>query len=308
MTYSATKKIAPAALNTLKAALAQIYWYKKDLRSFLYNCMDNTGALAHLNWQAYKREIVGQLVDRLAANESAHRADPLRLMSEVARFDDFSHLAILDDGEKKVSRARAAVIALRKQIAGHIELVEEQRNIEKRRQRNRRAKLETMETQRMLEALRNEYLDLMLMAPQPRGYALEKLMAKLFDLFDLDPKESFRVTGEQIDGAFAFEGTDYLFEARWRSEPTSRDQLDVFDAKIARKLDNTLGLFLSINGFAEDGVTSYASRRSRMILMDGSDLISVLEDRIPLDRLLLLKRRHAAQKGEIHVSVARLLS
>ena len=306
-TYSAMKKIAPAALNTLKAALAQIYWYKNDLRSFLINCMNDTAVLSRLNWDSYKREIVGELVDRLAATETDHQADLLRLMSEVARFDDFSHLAILDDGEDKATRARAAVAALRKQVAGHMELVEEQRNIETRREMNRQAKHKTVTTHKLLEKLRQEYVALLPMPPQPRGYALETLMANLFDLFDLDPKQSFRVRGEQIDGAFAFDGTDYLFEARWRNEPTSRDQLDIFDAKISRKLDNTLGLFLSINGFSEEGVTLYASQRSRMILMDGSDLMSVLEDRIPLDRLLLLKRRHAAQKGQIYVPIGRLL-
>ena len=302
------KKIAPAALNALKAALAQIYWYKKDLRSFLTNCMTNSAVLSHLNWQAYKRDIVSQLIDRLAANETNHQADLLRLMSEVARFDDFSHLAILDDGKDKVARARTAVRALRRQVGDHMELVEEQRNIEKRREESRQISLKTMATQKLLEELRQAYLALLPMAPQPRGYALEPLMTQLFDLFDLDPKRSFRITGEQIDGAFAFDGTDYLFEARWRDEPTPREQLDIFDSKISRKLDNTLGLFLSINGFAEDGVTQYASRRSRMILMDGSDLMSILDGRITLDRLLLLKRRRAAQKGQIYVPISRLLS
>lgn len=36
-----------------------------------------------------------------------------------------------------------------------------------------------------------------------------------------------------------------------------------------------------------------------MILMDGSDLMAVLENRIDLVELLLLKRRHAAQTGNI---------
>jgi hypothetical protein len=31
--------------------------------------------------------------------------------------------------------------------------------------------------------------------------------------------------------------------------------------KLGRKLDNTLGLFLSINGFSEDGVKAHSSGR-----------------------------------------------
>ncbi len=163
-----------------------------------------------------------------------------------------------------------------------------------------------MATQERLNKLRDDYVRIISMPVQKRGYALEPLLNELFDVFDLDPKRSFRPSGEQIDGAFSFEGTDYLVEARWREEPTPRSELDVFDAKIGRKLENTLGLFLSISGFVDAGVRAHASR-SRMILMDGADLMSVLEGRIALDRLLLLKRRRASQRGDIYVGIERLL-
>ena len=301
------KRIAPAALNALKSALAHIYWYKKDLRSFLTNCMTDATVLARLNWQAYKRDIVNQLVDHLAARESQYQADILRLMGEIARFDDFSHLEVLDDGTHKVKLARSAVRTLQGHVAGHMELVEEQMRIKDRRQKGREIRLTNMATQEQLNELRDDYLRLISMPTQQRGYALEPLLNRLFDVFDLDPKRSFRTEDEQIDGAFSFEGTDYLLEARWRQELTPRAELDVFDAKIGRKLENTLGLFLSISGFVKTGVRAH-DRRSRMILMDGTDLMSVLEGRIDLNRLLLLKRRRAAQKGEIYVGVERLLT
>ncbi|WP_170956673.1 hypothetical protein [Bacillus cereus] len=38
-----------------------------------------------------------------------------------------------------------------------------------------------------------------------------------------------------------------------------------------------------------------------MILMDGSDLMAVLERRIDLVQLLSLKRRHASQMGNIYL-------
>ena len=123
------KKISPAALNALKAALAVIYWYKRDLRSFLTNCMDDAAVLAQLNWDDYKRNIVDRLVDHLAAHESRYQPDLLRLMAEVARFDDFGRLKMLDDGERKVAEARTAVEALRQQMKGHLQLVEEQQEI-----------------------------------------------------------------------------------------------------------------------------------------------------------------------------------
>lgn len=300
------KKIAPAALNALKEALTHIYWYKADLRSFVGNCLDDTSVLSGLNWEGYKREIAASLVSHLARDEATYQSDLLRLMSEVARFDDFSHLARLEDGKRKVEGAQAAVAALKKQMSGHLELVEEQSRIQDRRERSRQMRLENRAMGRRLDELRSEYAEMITLPAPKRGYALEKLVNGLFSLFDLDPKASFRLRGEQIDGAFSFDGTDYLMETRWEKDPTTRKELDIFNAKIQRKLENTLGLFLSINGFSAGGVRTYEGQRNLMILMDGADLMAVLEGRIALDELLLLKRRRAAQRGVIYVPITDL--
>jgi hypothetical protein len=87
-----TKKIAPAALLALKEALTHVYWYKPDLRSFLTHCLADPTILSRLNWSDYKRNIVSQLIDVLARNEEVYQRQLLRLMAEVARISDFSHL------------------------------------------------------------------------------------------------------------------------------------------------------------------------------------------------------------------------
>ncbi|MCP9469535.1 MAG: restriction endonuclease [Nitrospira sp.] len=143
--------------------------------------------------------------------------------------------------------------------------------------------------------------------PQKRGSRLEKVLKDLVQLFDLDPKASFRITGEQIDGAFSFEGTDYLLEAKWQREPIGAAELDGMAGKLSRKLDNALGLFLSINGYSEDAVKAHSSGRRLVILMDGSDLMAVLEGRIDLVQLLLRKRRHASETGNIYLRIHEIL-
>jgi hypothetical protein len=129
----------------------------------------------------------------------------------------------------------------------------------------------------------------------------------LFEIFDLDPKASFKVTGEQIDGAFTFDATDYLLEAKWQQQPVAAEDLDSLAAKVGRKLDNTLGLFLSINGFSTDAVTAHSASRKVILLMDGSDLMAVLERRVDLVELLHRKRRHASQTGEIFLRIMDVL-
>jgi len=303
------RKIAPAALHALKEALALVYWYKSDLRSFLTQCVADASVLSRVNWSDYKRNIASNLVDFFAKNEDVYQRQLLRLMTEVAKVKDFSHLARLDDGKDKVARARSAVEALQAQIGDLGRLMEEEREVEKRRQESYKQRLATDAVRKALESLTKDYLDLLSSQDsQARGYRLEKILRGLFELFDLDPRASFRVVGEQIDGAFSFEGTDYLLEAKWQKEPVRACHLDSLAGKLSRKLDNTLGLYLAINGYSEDGVRAHSSGRRLILLMDGSDLMAVLEGRVDLVKLLLRKRRAAAQSGNIYLKVHEILT
>ncbi|NLG84595.1 MAG: hypothetical protein GX493_08340 [Firmicutes bacterium] len=302
------KRIAPAALHAPKEALALVFWYKSDLRSFLTQCLTDPNVLARLNWQDYKRTIVAQLVDYLSQNEDVYQRQLLRLMSEVARIQDFSHLERLEDGKVKAKQARAAVEALRTQIAGLDEFLEEEREIERRRQAAYERILRTDAVRQALERLSKEFCDLLSNNdPHGRGYRLERILRDLFDLFDLDPKASFKITGEQIDGAFTFANTDYLLEAKWQKDLVRAEDLDSLAGKLSRKLDNTLGLYIAINGYSEDGIRAHSSGRRLILLMDGSDLMAVLEGRIDLVQLLLRKRRAAAQTGNIYLRVHEIL-
>jgi hypothetical protein len=292
----------------LKEALATVYWYKSDLRSFLTTTISNPALLAPLNWTDYKRNIVTQLVDYMAKRQDQYQGELIHLMSEVAQVDDFSHLSRLEGGKEKAEAARKAVAALRRQTQGHQALVEEQKNAEERRRKAHAAMLRKTAVRQGLEKLNREYLALLSDAdPQSRGYKLEIMLRALFELCDLDPRASFKIVGEQIDGAFTFESTDYLFEGKWQAELTGAADLDVLAGKLSRKLDNTLGLFLSVNGFSEDGVKAHSSGRRLMLLMDGSDLMAVLEARIDLVQLLLRKRREASQTGNIYLKIHEIL-
>lgn len=302
------KKIVPAAIVALKEALTNLYWYKGDLRSFLTSTLTNQALLSVLNWSDYKRNIVGQLIDYLDRRQSEYQADLLKLMTEVARVDDFSHLERLEGGKEKAALARTSVAALRKLTEAHEAVFRDEKDKEERRRRAHEEMLRKTAVRQKLEELAKEYYQLLGTAePQQRGYRLEKIIRELFTLYDLDPRAAFRIVGEQIDGAFTFEGTDYLFEGKWQQEPVGAADLDILAGKLGRKLDNTLGLFLSINGFSEDGVKAHSSGRRMMILMDGSDLMAILEGRIDLIQLLLRKRREASQTGNIYLRIHEIL-
>ncbi len=293
------KKVNPDALVALENALAAIYWYKNDLRTFLERSLGGQYLVGSLNWDGYKRDVARSLVERLSKAEDS--TPLIDLMMAVAAFDDFTHLEHLDDGPVKVRAAKQAVGALRHLVSGHAELVAEQELRLKRRQEHQEEMARTTAVKCRVGDLRERYCGLILEPnAQARGYGLEKLLVDLFDTFDLDPKRSFRLTGEQVDGAFTFDGIEYVLEAKWEASPIGSAELDQLAQRLQRKLDNTLGLFLSINGFTEDGVTAHSAGRRLILLMDGGDLMAVLDDRIPLDDLLRRKRRHAAETGGIY--------
>ena len=302
------KRISAAAIQALKEALSLVYWYKSDLRSFLSQSLSDPSVLSRLNWDDYKRNIVATLIDHLTKKEEVYQQDLICLMTEVCGVTDFSHLKKLEDGNRKVTDATGAVEALRVQLKAHQDIQEAKHDAEERRQEAHARLMQVNEVRRQLDRLKSEFFKLVSSDnPQQRGFTVEKVIKSLFDLYDLDPKASFRITGEQIDGAFSFEGTDYLLEAKWQQKPVDVQDLDGLAGKLSRKLENTLGLFLSINGFSEDAVKTHSSGRRLVILMDGSDLTAVLEGRIDLIQLLLRKRRKAAETGNIYMKVHEIL-
>jgi len=303
-----SQKLSPAALVALREALASIYWYKADLKSFLHSCLADKAILARLNWDKYKRQVIDDLLTKMAADQESHLGDLTRLCRAVAGMTSFAHLLALEGGQQKAHRAALAVKELEAMLRPHDERVEEEQAIADRQRRAAEMLKASGAVREKLSELNRRYAALVVSTePQARGFELERLMYDLFELFDLDPKASFKNTGEQVDGAFSLEGTDYLFEAKWHNTPTVAQDLDAFASKVRRKLENTLGVFLSINGFSEDGVLAHSSGQPSIVLMDGPDLMAVLEERIDFVTLLIRKKRHAAQTGNIYLRIHEIL-
>ncbi len=303
-----SKVVSPAAIVALKQALTDLYWYKNDLRSFLTTNLSNASLLSRIDWNAYKRSIVSEVVDFLVKNQTAMQADLVRLVEEVSKVTDFSHLERLDGGKAKATLARKSVDALRTLFVVHAEIEADEEKAAARRQKAADNLKKSSAVRSALDELSKKYLLLLTDAnPQQRGFDLEKIVCQLFALFDLDPKASFRIQGEQIDGAFSFDGTEYLFEAKWQKEQIAAHDLDGFAKKIERKLDNTLGLYLSMNGYSSDGIAAHSSGRRVILLIDGGHLMAVLEGRIELPQLLTRIKRNAAQTGNIYLGLGEIL-
>ena len=150
----------------------------------------------------------------------------------------------------------------------------------------------------LLAALAQELVALSAMTPQARGFAFEKFLKKLFDVYGMSARASFRLVGEQIDGSFALAGETYLLEARWENDQTGASALHAFAGKIGGKAAWSRGLFFSQAGFSDDGLVAYGrGRATQLICMDGFDLYEMLSRNLRLDEVIARKARRAAETG-----------
>lgn len=153
-----------------------------------------------------------------------------------------------------------------------------------------------------LAELSKELIQLSRLEPQKRGFQFEKFLHQIFTAFELGPRSSFRLVGEQIDGSLDLDGDTYLIEAKWTGTPTSQSELLIFQGKVDGKSSWSRGIFISYSGFTSDGIEAFSKGRStKLISLTGEDLHFVLNGDIHLKELLKLKARRAAETGEFHV-------
>lgn len=141
-----------------------------------------------------------------------------------------------------------------------------------------------------------------------RGFLLENLLQRVFDLYDIPTERSFKRNegGEQIDGAFKLDGWYYLVECKWTQKLTDIRQLDSLYGKISRSGKQTLGLFLSMNGWSDNVCPLLKQNQDKsIVLMDGYDLRCVLSDGadVNLKNLLLAKLGYLNFEGQPFFSV-----
>lgn len=161
-------------------------------------------------------------------------------------------------------------------------------------------------TAAQLASLARQLIEISTLAPQPRGYAFEKFLREMFDVYGLAPRASFRLVGEQIDGSFSLEGETYLLEAKWQNNLSGIADLHTFSGKVQTKAKWARGLFISNTGFSDDGLSAFGKAPTSIICMDGFDLHETLTRQLPLAAVLAKKVRRAAETGGPFVRVREL--
>ena len=142
--------------------------------------------------------------------------------------------------------------------------------------------------------------------PQERGFRLQDLLNRLFDAFEIPVHQSFtRNTGaEQIDGAFEIDGWYYLTECRWRRNLSDAREVDGLAGQISRSGKQTMGLFLSINGWSENvPMLLKQNTEKSIILMHGYDLRAILSNEADLRAYIRAAVTNLNLKSEPYLGV-----
>ncbi len=209
---------------------------------------------------------------------------------------------------KDEHKARATVQQARA-LSGSIQLIEDQ---ESREQEQRNGELAHIECEQEKGRLFEIFKDLWdAKNAQYRGYQLEILLKRAFELYNIPMREPFRRNqgSEQIDGAFKLDSWYYLVECKWQTKQADSSQLDALLAKIGRSNKQTMGLFLSINGWTEGVITTLKQNPDKcIILMNGQDLYYLLsKPQIELRDFLLAKNDALTLKCEPFLGIVQYI-
>jgi hypothetical protein len=304
-----TKPISPAAYAALETALKHIFWYKRDLESFIRRWATGHPALvAELDFSGYKWQTAEEFVGRLHADERRYGDLAFRLMVEVSEMASFPKLKQHEDADKLIADAREAVAALKGCVDRHRGLIADEARFMSELAAHRAAIDNRRSFAQRLSDLKAEFLRLEKEPNrQKAGREFEPFLNQLFRLFDLDPRLSYSLPYEQIDGSITYDTDVYIVEAKWLKEPVEVHYLGSFVEKVRHKGKNALGLYISMHGFTKGAKERYAEGTC-FITMEGIDLFAVLDGHIALDELLSRKKRHANDTGSCYYPASLIMS
>jgi hypothetical protein len=278
------------------AVCGKCFWLKDPFRSFMLSCGVSAELYERFSDESkYKiaRHVLGEL-DGADDGYSTQR----RIVTELCKLRK-----VPDDN---VPDRDAAIEALRwlKQLSLNHKIITLKRNVDERMriEESQRKQAALIARAEKMESLRSTYGVIASASddPQSRGYSLEALLSELFALHEISYRPPYRTVTEQIDGSFSFKGFDYLVEARWRKGRPTEADLSTLKMKVDKKITSTRGLFVSIPGFRLEVVSEFTRGvTSNIVLMDGVDLLLILEGRVSLIDGLELKIQKAAQEGII---------
>lgn len=145
-----------------------------------------------------------------------------------------------------------------------------------------------------------EYEQISNLKPQPRGRALQKLLAKIIEKYGWLQEEGARTSHEEMDIVIHKEREYFLIECKWEKEPIEASIVRELHGKLSNRI-GVQGIVISMSGFTSGAVEQsedYAS--SRIILFFGKDDIEkIIFQQATFDALLDVKYQQLVTRRKI---------
>lgn len=304
-----------ATLQHLEDALSECFRYHAALNSFLLRSGLPPARLADSRKlaedrasgrfdKAPKRYVVQIVLQDIATMEAEGDRIIAAMVTSLLQmsFPDASETAL------------AAVQALQSRIKSDKEVRAEQREAERRAAAEEKRKGERVrEAARagrtaQRDSLRDRFVGLTSETnAQSRGYLFETFLNDLFEFEGLDPRGSFRLVGEQIDGSFNWRSRTYLVEAKWTKAPAAGLEFGAFNYKLEGKTVDTRGLFIAVNGYSTDAIKGMNSKGAlKFVCVDGAHLMRALSSEEGIVPILERIWRYADETGEAYLPVSKI--
>ena len=299
-----------ATLQYLEDALSESFRYHSALDAFLLRSGISRAQLSVSRKQAEERaaERFDRAPKRFVAQAILQDVGALGAEGDrmiAAMVTSLVQMALPDATET----AKAAIQALQAKIKSDKEIKAEQREAEKQAVEDQQRKAErAREATRAAQTakrdvLRDRFIGLMSEAnAQARGYLFETFLNDLFEFEGLDPRRSFKLGGEQIDGSFNWRSRTHLVEAKWTQAPAAGLEFGAFNYKLEGKTVDTRGLFVSVHGYSTDAIKGVNGKGAlKFVCIDGAHLMRALTADNGLTSILEKIWRHADETGEAYL-------
>jgi hypothetical protein len=160
--------------------------------------------------------------------------------------------------------------------------------------------LEAVRKWRQRKALSEELERVETLAPQPRGHALQKLLAKAVEQFGWLQEESVRTSHEEMDVIIYHDREYYLVECKWVAEPVEAAVVRELKGKLDNRVD-VRGIVVSMSGFSAGAVEQAADYAGqRVILLFGpEDVRALVSQESTFEELLNEKYRELVTRRQV---------
>lgn len=293
-------------IDLVRDALLKSFWRKPTLRQFLSRHRVTDAFLANWAVEETKRDLLDRLFPKLEKTEEGRQVIKQMAvsLSEQIAFPD---LMGWEDEALKVKNAKEAVTNLKK----YVNLVRDG----EAKERERQTKRETAQQERQkqvakassIESLAAELSEFVpSQGTQDGGYKFQDWFYRVADFFEVECRRPYITGGRQIDGTITIEGTTYLVELKFTASQSGATDIDSLLAKLGNVADNTMGLMVSMSGFSSVAVKQASGKKTPLILLDASHVMTLLYSGWKLGELIARLRRHVSQTGEAFLEVGRL--